>query len=101
MQKIRWFFLILGILLALAMSLQNNELTAVRLLWMDGQFPLSVLLLIAMAVGFLFGALLTASMLRNRKTAKKESVIVVDSKKPDSKKAFGKRGGTSDSTPLK
>ncbi|TWU48266.1 lipopolysaccharide assembly protein LapA domain-containing protein [Rubripirellula reticaptiva] len=96
MQKIRWFFLIVGILLALAMSLQNNTLTDVRLLWLDAQFPLSVLLLVATAIGFLFGALLTASMLRSRKTVKKEPVVIVDTKK-----AAAKNDLPADTSPLK
>lgn len=71
MQKIRWFFLIVGIILALAMALQNNELTAIKLLWLGGEFPLSVLLVVASAIGFLFGALITALMLRSRKATPK------------------------------
>ncbi|TWU60699.1 hypothetical protein Poly51_09800 [Rubripirellula tenax] len=95
MQKIRWFFLIVGILLALSMALQNNALTDVRLLWMDAAFPLSVLLVVSTAVGFLFGALVTASMLRNRKSTKKEVVVV------ESKKDAGKTGASQDTSPLR
>ncbi|QDT06367.1 hypothetical protein K227x_47760 [Rubripirellula lacrimiformis] len=82
MQKIRWFFLIVGIVLALAMALQNNEPADIRLLWLDAQFPLSVLLIVATAVGFLFGALLTASMLRSRKAAAKAKAAAKPESKP-------------------
>ena len=72
MQKIRWLFLIIGILLILAMAFQNNELTEVRLLWLSPAFPLSVLLLVCTAIGFLLGSLVTVSMLRRSKTAGKK-----------------------------
>lgn len=78
MQKIRWFFLIVGIILALAMALQNNELTDIKLLWLSRQLPLSVLLVVASAIGFLFGALITALMLRSRKTTPKPVPVKAD-----------------------
>lgn len=66
MQKIRWFFLIIGIVLMLALALQNNDPVEIRLLWLEQSLPLSVFLLATGGVGFLFGALMTVSMLRNR-----------------------------------
>ena len=70
MQKIRWFFLVVGIVLVLALALQNNDSATVTLLWLQQPMPLSVLMLSTTAIGFLCGALLTASMLRNRKKTK-------------------------------
>lgn len=72
MQKIRWFFLILVIVLALVIVLQNNHATEVHLLWYRPSLPLSVLLFCTTAIGFLFGALLTATMLRRRAAAGKK-----------------------------
>jgi uncharacterized integral membrane protein len=72
MQKIRWLFLIVAILLMLAMALQNNEPVEIHLLWLQQPFPLSVLLLTTGATGFLVGALLTASMLRGHAKKKAE-----------------------------
>ena len=72
MQKIRWFFLIVGIVLAIAMALQNNETASFRLLWLEQTMPLSVMLVSTTGIGFLLGALMTASMLRSRRK-KKES----------------------------
>ena len=66
MQKIRWFFLIVVIVLALVVVLQNNHTTDVHLLLHEQPLPLSVLLLSTTAIGFLFGALMTASMLHGR-----------------------------------
>ena len=75
MQKIRWFFLILVIVLVLVVVLQNNQEAEIHLLLHEQTLPLSVLLLSTTAVGFLFGALMTASMLRGgRKGAAKKKV---------------------------
>lgn len=73
MKKIRWLILILGIVLSLAVALQNNALVEIRWLWMEQTLPLSVLLLTTVAIGFLLGSLMTATMLR-RRTKKKEKV---------------------------
>ena len=39
MQKIRWLFIVLGIVVALAVALQNNEPTEIRLLWLVQTMP--------------------------------------------------------------
>ncbi len=70
MQKIRWFFLILAVVVVLLVILQNNETTKIALLWFTQELPLSVLLLSTTAIGFLFGAWTTASMLRRHRKAK-------------------------------
>jgi uncharacterized integral membrane protein len=67
MQKIRWFFLIGAILVALAMILQNNEATELQLFFFRRSMPLSVILLSSVAIGFLAGALTTVLMLRRSK----------------------------------
>lgn len=89
MQKIRWFFLILAIVLVIAMAVQNNELEAVRLFWLETpEMPLSVLLLSTTGIGFLLGALMTASMLRSRRKKEKEreqQAKAVSSKEVDAK----------------
>lgn len=72
MQKIRWFFLIVGILLALLMGWQNTQNVDIRLLWITHSLPLSVLLLSFTAIGFLFGALMTAAMLHRRRATEKK-----------------------------
>jgi uncharacterized integral membrane protein len=69
MQKIRWFLLIVVIVLALVVVLQNNHDAEVHLLLHKRSIPLSVLLFSTTAVGFLFGALMTATMLRSRGAA--------------------------------
>ena len=71
MQKIRWFFLIGAILIALAMVLQNNEATELQLFFFQRSMPLSVILLSSVAIGFLAGALTTVLMLRRSKSSGK------------------------------
>lgn len=71
MQKIRWFFLIGAILVALAMILQNNEATELQLFFFRRSMPLSVILLSSVAIGFLAGALTTVLMLRRGKASSK------------------------------
>ncbi len=53
MQKIRWFLLILAIVVALAVALQNNEAAEIQLFFFKRAIPLSVLLLSTTAIGFL------------------------------------------------
>ena len=88
MQKIRWFFLIAVIVLVLVVALQNNHQTQVHLLLHERSLPLSMLLLSTTAIGFLFGALITASMLRSgrkvaaEKKAKKVAPATVPTEEP-------------------
>ena len=70
MQKIRWFFLILAIVITLAAMLQNQQVTEVSLFWLKQTMPLSMLLLASVTIGFLFGSLTTASMLRSHRKKK-------------------------------
>jgi uncharacterized integral membrane protein len=86
MQKIRWFFSILAIALMLAAMLQNNQPVTVKLLWLERSTPLSVLLIAATIIGFLFGALMTASMLRSRRK-RKEAAAKTTTKDPVPSKA--------------
>ena len=72
MQKIRWFLLIVVIVLALVIVLQNNHDAEVHLLLHEQSLPLSVLLFSTTAIGFLFGALMTATMLRRSRGAATE-----------------------------
>ncbi|KAA1259050.1 hypothetical protein LF1_15760 [Rubripirellula obstinata] len=73
MQKIRWFFLILAIVLMIAMAVQNNGMQVIRLFTFETrEMPLSVLLLATTGIGFLMGALVTVSMLRSRRKKEKE-----------------------------
>ena len=78
MQKIRWFLLILVIAITLAAMLQNNHDTAISLLWWERAMPLSMLLLASVAIGFLLGSVLTASMLRSRRKKKEAAAKSVD-----------------------
>ena len=66
MQRIRWIAWIAGIVVLLALALQNNVSTQVQLFWMQRRLPLSVMLIVALGLGFLFGALVTVMTLRRR-----------------------------------
>jgi len=70
MQKIRWFLLILIIALLLTAIWQNGDPTVIKLLNLEQEVPLSVLLISTIAIGFLFGALTTATMLRRGRRSK-------------------------------
>lgn len=71
MQKIRWFFLVTAVVLALVLVFQNNDAVEIQLLFLRQSLPLSMLLLSSTAAGFLLGAVMTATMLRKRKHSKK------------------------------
>lgn len=81
MQTFRWIAWITGIVLAIALALQNNNGTDVKLLWVTKTLPLSVMLIVTLGIGFLFGALMTAMTLRRKKRREKE-VSVAETKKP-------------------
>lgn len=70
-QKIRWVLLVLAIVTALAVAIQNNDSTEIQLFFFKRSLPLSVLVLSTTAVGFLMGALTTVLMLRRSEKAKK------------------------------
>ena len=67
MQKIRWALWILGIVLVLALLLQNQQSAEVDLLWMHQEMPLALMLVATLGVGVVMGALMTAMMLRRPK----------------------------------
>ena len=87
MQKIRWFFSILAIALLLAAMLQNHDNVDVKLLWIVRSVPLSLLMFAATIIGFLFGALMTASMLRSRRKRKEAAAKPTASDSAPSKAA--------------
>ena len=70
MQKIRWILLLLGIVIALVIAFQNNRNEEVNLLFFHGEVSLLLLILTAVGIGFVFGAMLTYGMLRPKKGKK-------------------------------
>lgn len=95
MKKVRWFILILAIILSLVVVLQNNHATEVRVLLHTRTLPLSVLLFTTTATGFLFGALLTAAMLRRGHSAAKKGKPAAESRVvPESKASPGSSSGS-------
>ena len=66
-QKIRWFLLVVGILMVVTISLQNRTPTQLNLLLFESTMPLTLLLLATSAASFIFGALTTVWMLRRPK----------------------------------
>jgi uncharacterized integral membrane protein len=94
MQKIRWFFLILIAVMTLAMVFQNQAKVEIQLLFWKQSLPLSVLLISTTTIGFLLGALLTASMLRKRKKKKQKSKpLSMDSAESSTKTRSQRIGG--------
>ena len=72
-QKIRWILLLFGIVVAIAVAIQNNDAVDVKLLFFQATLSLSLLILVSAGIGFLFGALMTGMMLRSRKRKEKVS----------------------------
>ena len=66
LQKIRWFLLLVGILVVVIIAVQNSRSVEIDLLFFRGTYPLTLLLLGTSAASFLFGALMTGWMLRSR-----------------------------------
>ena len=64
MQKIRWFIWIALVATAITLAVQNNNPAPVKILWIERELPLSVLLIATSGLGFLAGAMMTALMLR-------------------------------------
>ena len=66
MKKIRWFLLLLGVLVVVIIAFQNSRTVQLEVLFFSGQYPLTLLLLGSSAASFVFGALMTGWMLRGR-----------------------------------
>lgn len=92
MQRIRWFLLILGIVVLLVFSLANRDPVSVEMPFVfNADLPLSMLLLVTSAIGFILGSVMTAWMLhRNRKATEKAeaeaaaAVAAVESERAES-----------------
>jgi uncharacterized integral membrane protein len=73
MQRIRWFLLILGIIVLLVLGLANQTSVPVKMpLVFEAELPLAMLLAATSAISFVLGALLTGWMLRSRGKEKPE-----------------------------
>lgn len=73
LQKIRWFFLLVGLSLIVILAFQNSRRVELELLFFRGEYPLTILLLGCSAASFVLGALTTGWMLRNRGRAAKQT----------------------------
>jgi uncharacterized integral membrane protein len=66
MRKIRWAILILGILVLIAIMVQNSHPVLLKLFFFETQLPTSTLLLATSVLSFLIGALTTGRMMWHR-----------------------------------
>ncbi len=82
LQKIRWFLLITGVLVAVIIALQNQQPTPLTLLFTEVDMPLAMLLLATSAASFVLGALTTALMLKKSSAAKAQR-LDAKNKKPE------------------
>ncbi len=81
MQRIRWFLLILGIIVLLVLGLANQTSVPVKMpLVFEAELPLSMLLAATAAISFVLGALMTGWMLRHRGKDKSEKKAVPETK---------------------
>ncbi len=68
MQKIRWAILILGVLVLIAVMVQNSHPVLLKLFLFETELPTSTLLLATSVLSFLIGALTTGRMMWHRDT---------------------------------
>lgn len=66
MRKIRWAILILGVLVLIAVMVQNSHAVTLKLLRYETQLPASTLLLATSVLSFLLGVLTSGRMLGRR-----------------------------------
>jgi uncharacterized integral membrane protein len=64
--------LMLGIALVVVFSVQNTDPVPVRFLWMDGQFPLAIIILITVGAVVLLTSLIGAAYRRRRRRRREE-----------------------------
>ena len=70
LQKIRWFFLLVGLTFVLLLMWGNSSPVTVKFPFVaDQQLPLSILIFTTSAASFVFGAIVTGWMLRRRHKA--------------------------------
>tara|TARA_R110002049_G_scaffold309268_1_gene519592 strand:+ start:125154 stop:125474 length:321 start_codon:yes stop_codon:yes gene_type:complete len=70
LQKIRWFFLLVGVTIVLLLLLWNSSAVTVKFPFVaERQLPLSILLFTTSSLSFVFGAIVTGWMLRRRHKA--------------------------------
>ena len=71
LQNLRWAILILGVLVLIAVMVQNSEPVTLKLFFFETQLPTSTLLLATSVLSFLIGALTTGRMLWQRSGARR------------------------------
>lgn len=69
LQKIRWFVILTGLLLVIVVAFQNQDPVDLNLLFFQGEYPLTLLLLATSAISFVVGSLITALRIRARHKA--------------------------------
>jgi uncharacterized integral membrane protein len=67
LQRIRWYFLILCLLVVLVISFQNQQPVALELLFFSHTVPLTLLILGTAVGSFVLGSLTTLWMFRKRR----------------------------------
>ena len=94
MQRIRWFLLVLGIIVLLVLGLANQTSVPVKIPFLfERDLPLSMLLVTVSGISFVFGALMTGWMLRSPKETTKKAA-------PEPKAADSTTPDTADRNPL-
>lgn len=70
LQKIRYFLFLTAVLVVIVVAFQNHHEVDIDILFFNGRYPLTLLLLASSAVSFLLGSLWTAWRSRKRERAK-------------------------------
>jgi len=71
LQNLRWAILILGVLVLIAVMVQNSHPVILKLFFFETELPTSTLLLATSVLSFLIGALTTGRMLWQRSGARR------------------------------
>lgn len=83
LQKIRYFLFLLAVLAVIVVAFQNQDRVDVKILFFNGRYPLTLLLLATSGVSFILGAICT--MWRGHRRGKGKTRVKTHAKKLPSK----------------
>ncbi|TWT67045.1 lipopolysaccharide assembly protein LapA domain-containing protein [Allorhodopirellula solitaria] len=79
MQKIRYFLFLVAVLAVIVVAFQNQDQVDVKILFFNGRYPLTLLLLGTSGVSFILGAICT--MWRRHRRVKGKTRVKTQAKK--------------------
>ncbi len=93
LQKIRYFLFLLAVLAVIVVAFQNQDRVDVKILFFNGRYPLTLLLLATSGISFILGAVCT--MWRGHRRGKEKTRVKTRAKKlPPPNSPHQKSSGT-------